>query len=158
MTTNWVRRLGARIDPPKRGRVPTMLRWASRIEAWPPRLWLGLQVAALLPLLGPGPTLLLAAQLWAGVLPVRQWSARAGWLLAAAACTALAMVLTRHVSVWIACTALGCAILAFQPAAATRPPRRRRAEHAMQCLQRGALCKCGYALALLLCWLLPLRP
>lgn len=81
----------------RRPQLPRALRWASRIEAWPPALWLGLQALALWPVLswagrryaadGASPGLLalvlLAAAAVRGHLACH-WMVRPAWLGAAA--------------------------------------------------------------------------
>jgi hypothetical protein len=84
-------------------RPPLGLRWASRIEAWPPALWLSLQLAALWPVglwaarrmsdgsdqpMGVVALALLAFALATGRLACH-WQARLPWLVAATLATVL---------------------------------------------------------------------
>lgn len=135
-----------------RARQPSRwLRWASRVEAWPARGWLALQLAALLPIVlgqlqqqavhlalaapvGVAWLLGLAALCFAGHRP--HWSARQHWLLAAALTTLLAAVLAavspRLASAtspgwlvtmaWLSLAACGCARTAFTGAPHNSPP------------------------------------
>ena len=112
-------------------RLPRSLRWASRIDAWPPALWLGLQALALWPVLvialrrladgRDDPMSLLALTLLpmaaaGGRLPCH-WAARPRWLAAAALLTVIA---THGGLPWpavatIAALALVCSWAAFRP-------------------------------------------
>ncbi len=92
---------GAVSVPWRAPRVPGAVRWASRIEAWPPALWLALQVAAAWPVLwwggqrmadGSDEPLGLVALAFLAVAAAcgrlrLQGHARPGWLAAALACS-----------------------------------------------------------------------
>lgn len=115
----------------RRPQLPRALRWASRIEAWPPALWLGLQALALWPLLhwagrryagdGASPGLLalvlLASAAVRGHLACH-WMARPAWLGAAAvlslAFTAMVGVQSWPVLGTIAALAVTCSWAAFR--------------------------------------------
>src|SRR5262249_40641334 len=116
----------------RRAQVPRLLRWASRIESWPPALWLWLQTLALWPVvvwaarrMGDGadePLGLIAPPLLgfaaaSGRLECRR-AARAPWLFGAMGFTILA---TAFIGVlpWLALAvlascAMGCAWAAFR--------------------------------------------
>lgn len=147
-----------------RRRAPTRrpsrgLRWASRVEAWPARCWLGVQFAATLPvgfvlqdrLDGPAAALpaivtwglLLVATCFGGRRP--DWPARPRWLLAAAAATVLATIAcfapgpgpaasTAAVAALLALAGAGCARAAFGIGNAGRAAvhGRRPQRHAVQ--------------------------
>lgn len=116
------------------------LRWASRIDAWPPTLWLGLQALALWPVglwvarrfsdgsdepLGLISLALLAAAAASGRLACH-WSARGPWLMAAALLSVMATALTPLLPALalavLAALAMACAWAAFRrPGAAVLP-------------------------------------
>ncbi|HSW04283.1 MAG TPA: hypothetical protein VLK61_06865 [Aquabacterium sp.] len=119
--------------------MPALLRWASRIEAWPPTLWLGLQVLALWPSAGWAlgrfsdaagevsgllalALLLLATTRIRPALIACDWAARTPWLLAAALLTALVTAWTGRLPpaavAGLSALALACAWTAFRPSGA----------------------------------------
>ncbi|NRF65390.1 hypothetical protein HLB44_00185 [Aquincola sp. S2] len=137
------------------------LRWASRVEAWPPALWLGLQCAVLAPIAPavalPAAAALAAAQ-FAGQLHC-DWPARPRWLSVAAVATVAASALGAGLSigaaaVWVT-AAIGCAWMAFRrggEGGARRSPRR-LVEQAIRRVQAGAACKAAFGATLLACGL-----
>lgn len=132
------------------------LRWASRIEAWPPITWLGLQCAVLAPA-APATAAVLAAAIaaaqWRGQLGC-DWPARPHWLAVAAASTLGAHLLGERLgpgaTAVLAIAAVAAAWLAFRAAErGLRRATRRFVEQALARVQRGAACKCAYALVLI---------
>jgi hypothetical protein len=149
------RRLPRLSRPARPSRLSPSLRWASRIEAWPPVTWLLLQCVALLPA-SPGMATLLAALLAAAHRCGRlgcDWAARLHWLALAAALTLLAHAqgerLGRAATALLAAAAVAAAWLGFRAAErGLRRTTRRLAEQALARVQLGAAGKCAYALAL----------
>lgn len=116
----------------QRPALPPLLRWASRIDSWPPALWMSLQALALWPvlrwamqrfasdpaaLLALLPLSLLAVATWRGRLSC-DWPARPGWLAASAV---LSMAVTASIGVlsWpelagASALAAGCSWAAFR--------------------------------------------
>ncbi|WP_284618691.1 hypothetical protein [Aquabacterium humicola] len=135
--------------------LPRLLRWASRIEAWPPVTWLILQCIALLPASPVVATLLaagVAGAQWRGRLGC-DWAARLHWLALAAALTLLAHArgdwLGPAATALLAAAAVAAAWLGFRAAErGLRRTTRRLAEQALARVQLGAAGKCAYALAL----------
>lgn len=143
----------SRLRRPPRPSLP--LRLASRIEAWPPVVWLILQCAVLLPASPVVSTLLgmlVAVAHRRGRLGC-DWAARLHWLALAAALTLLAHArgegLGPVATAALAAAAVAAAWLGFRAAErGLRRTTRRLAEQALARVQLGAAGKCAYALAL----------